>query len=1106
MDGDHPIVPLRKEAITIICRLVNLCWFAFKWSIITMLLTVVVVGGYLYWRLDDELRRYAENLLADHYTQLDVKLGAARFEAGRGVMLQNLTLSQRGADGRLQVLAEVDEMQLLGAFDMEALSSGEPIVERIRMRTPRLHAVRQKNGSWNVEQLFPPPATSEHPPIVEVVGALVTIDDGGMEGKPLLLRDVNLSAKCVAQSPAASDDAPTLRTYQLEGSVGGELADVFNFAGTVRTGSPEFDFKTTITGLDLSSSTMTKLLGRVPQLVPVSEVAGRLDTIIQVSRGPQGPPTWKADFAAKGCRVALTGVHRPLTAVSAKGTASSGQLQIHEAHANFGKSRISLALTRNGWTSSAPLALRARAEDLAIDDTLAEMLPPKAVEAWDRFQPAGHADVEVALQFIDSRWIPNATLTCRHASFTDRKKFDYRVTDGAGTLKLVDAQDGSGPIFVIESLTGRVEGTPISIEGRFSGLPGLGECRRLGGEPLPPVGWLKVHGERLPIADAVVDAIEPEEGKVRRIVDALDAKGRVTLDWKFERTDPFNEPRTTTDLTFHDARLRFDEFPYPLSHIEGTATERDGNWRFDNLVSSTPGTTRVVRAGGTCNKTAAGHQLQLTIVGEHLPLDDTLRLALPEVHQAAWEKIRPRSGRVNFRADIGHHIGVDTRPDVRLAIVPLPGSQSIEPVSIEPTSFPYHLKNLTGRIDVVGNQVTFNGIQAEHGQTHIETDGIWVPNPLGGWRLEFSNLHVDRLETDFDLKEAAPTEVKRIISYMNPAGTFNIHNGTVRFSQQAAGSTNLQSDWNISIGCQQNNLEVGVPLKSVSGIVHLTGQHNGNLRFTAGRLELDSVFWNGMQLTNVRGPLWIDSQECRLGQGAYEQIVKSQIPISKDVTKSIESDLYGGRLALDAIVPLEAPSRYRLALGINKCDLARVSTDYFGGSVDLTGTLTGQMTLGGMGHSLDLLSGNGRIQVRDAQMYELPVMARMLKVLRNRVPDKTAFTGVDAQFKLDGSTIHFNEFNLLGDALSLYGAGDVTLDRQLNLKFYSTVGRNDLHVPLLKSMIGQASANLLLIKVTGPIENARVDREALPAVNEFMEQLGGEGVATPRPTRGFWNR
>ena len=45
----------RKEAPTIIVRLVNTCWFLFKWSIALMLITVLTVGGYFWLRLDDEI-------------------------------------------------------------------------------------------------------------------------------------------------------------------------------------------------------------------------------------------------------------------------------------------------------------------------------------------------------------------------------------------------------------------------------------------------------------------------------------------------------------------------------------------------------------------------------------------------------------------------------------------------------------------------------------------------------------------------------------------------------------------------------------------------------------------------------------------------------------------------------------------------------------------------------------------------------------------------------------------------------------------------------------------------------------------------------------------
>ncbi len=732
-----------------------------------------------------------------------------------------------------------------------------------------------------------------------------------------------------------------------------------------------------------------------------------------------------------------------------------------------------------------------------MDENLLELLPKGAANVWDRFQPAGEVTATLAAQFDGRQWKPDLAIECHNVSFTDQEKFDYRLIGGTGMLKVGDRGDGRGPVLDIEQLTASVGGTRATINGSFAGLPGLGERRTLGGEILPATGWLEVSGERFAITDALVDALHP---RVRRIVDSLDAKGRMSVQWRFERTDPVADPHTHTELTFHDARVQYEKFAYPLTNIEGKAIEQDGNWRFENLVSRTPNATRNVRAEGTCTKLGDGsHLLDLTFKGEQIPLDDTLRLALSPAHQATWAAIRPQSGRVNFTARVACNIGSNGRPQLYLDLQPVP-----QTVSIEPQCFPYRLENLQGTIAIDNDKVTLAGLRAEHGLTVFETRGTWVPNNQGGWTLQFDNLTVDRLAADYDLKRAAPAAVGKIIEYLKPVGTFSVYDGMVRFSRETAGSTHLRSDWRVTLGCQQNDLELGVPLKSISGAVQLAGRHEGNLRFTAGQLDLDSVFWNGMQFTGVRGPLWVDTKECRLGRGATERM--NYINRKQDPLQRVAANLYGGTLALDANVQLTSRSPYTIDLAVDQCDLKRMSTDYFGGAVDLTGTLSGQATLNGMGRSVELLDGGGRMAIRDAQMYELPVMARLLKVLRNRVPDKTAFTGVDAQFTLDGKYLQFSELNLLGDAVSLYGKGFATFDRQLDLKFHSTVGRNDFNVPLLRSMIGQASANLLLIKVTGPIENAVVEREPLPAVNDFVEQLGGEAVATPKPSRGFWSR
>ncbi len=1063
-----------------------------------MLVTLVALGGYLYWRLDDEVRRYAENLLSQHYAHLDVSLGSARFEAGRGVTLRNLVINQPSAHGDPLSLVEVDEVQLLGAFDWKALASGKPAVDQVRIRSPRVHAMHSASGGWNVATLFPPPTTGNRPADVEVVGAVLLISDEHCNvAKPLTLREVGLTAKCIEQEPAADPDAMPSRTYEIEASVGGDVAEEFAVSATIQTGTGAIDGTLDVVGLDLSAPLVDSMLRATPQLAKVTQIDGKADISLVAKRPAKGDPIWTANFRVTDARIGIDGMPRPISNIAVEGVATQQRLFVREAEAQFASAKVYAALDRRGWHDSAKLAVQARADHLNIDASLAELLPSSVQRAFDRFRPAGEVSATMAAQFDGHHWYPEVTIDCHDVSFTDKEKFDYRLTGGQGKLVIADRNDGRGPVLEIQQLAANVGNRKATINGSFSGLPGLGERRSASGERLPATGWLEVSGQRFAITDGLVDALDP---KVRRVVDSLDAKGRVSVRWRFERTDPLGTPRTETDLKFHDARVQFEKFRYPLANIEGHAYERNGNWKFEDLVSRAPNAPRVVRAAGTCTKLADGSRtLDLSFVGEQVPLDDSLRLALSPAHQEAWAAIRPQSGRVNFSARVVHRLGVGTPPQLHLEINPLP-----KVVSIEPKSFPYHLKNLQGTIVVDNQHVTFHNLRGEHGPTVFETNGSWIPNRAGGWQLQFNNLHVDRLSADFDLKSAAPTAIGKVIEYLKPQGTFSIRNGTVWFSLDTRGSTNLRSEWNVWLGCQQNDLEVGIPLKSVSGVVRLSGRHDANVRFAAGRLDLDSVFWNGMQFTEVRGPMWIDMRECRLGQGATERI--NQINGKSDPLQRITTNFYGGDMALDAKVDLNSRAPYVINMAVDKCDLARMSTDYFGGSVDLSGTLSGQATINGIGQSIELLQGGGRMAIRNATMYELPVMARLLKVLRLREPDKTAFTGVDALFDIDGSNIRFEELNLLGDAVSLYGKGVATFDRQLDLVFHSTVGRNDFNVPLLRSMIGQASANLLLIKVTGPVENASVEREPLPAVNDFVEQLGGEGVATPRPTRSFWNR
>ena len=122
-------------------------------------------------------------------------------------------------------------------------------------------------------------------------------------------------------------------------------------------------------------------------------------------------------------------------------------------------------------------------------------------------------------------------------------------------------------------------------------------------------------------------------------------------------------------------------------------------------------------------------------------------------------------------------------------------------------------------------------------------------------------------------------------------------------------------------------------------------------------------------------------------------------------------------------------------------------------------------------------------------------------------PNTTAFDRCDMQFDIKGEHIHFQQLNLLGDAVSLYGRGETNFDRQLNLVFYTLVGPADLPIPGWKTVAGRLSEQVVQLKVDGTWDNPQIHREAFPAVSQMLESASavappaGAGFPWPMPRR-----
>ncbi len=118
-------------------------------------------------------------------------------------------------------------------------------------------------------------------------------------------------------------------------------------------------------------------------------------------------------------------------------------------------------------------------------------------------------------------------------------------------------------------------------------------------------------------------------------------------------------------------------------------------------------------------------------------------------------------------------------------------------------------------------------------------------------------------------------------------------------------------------------------------------------------------------------------------------------------------------------------------------------------------------------------------------------MISMLKILSVRAPDPNAFSKSDVDFHIQGEHVYFEKINFTGDAISLLGKGEMNFQGETRMTFTPIVGRAEVGIPILRNIFTDASRQLMVIHVGGNIQNPEIRKEAMPGVNQALQNLQG---------------
>jgi len=1044
----------------------------------------------VFFRIEEELRVRVEATLARRLGHLDIHVQAAHL-ANDGIEVRGLSISEPGADGPQGELAHFDVLFLECRTSPQELLKGEPVITGVRISRPVFRATRRPDGSFSLSKLFPLPKPEGPPPTLTIEGGTIEIFDPLKNPSSMLvLRDLHLSTKSIA---GGDDQWPR---FEFQGYVMPDHIRRVEWVGTLDPNTKSWTASGTVDGLDISPELRASLPAPVAERLEV--LAGlRAPTNLGFKLASDGEklPRFVIDGQVSRGRIEDPRLPYPLTDLGGSFHFDNEGFRLSNVSARDGQTVWRLKhFAQRGYARKSPFVLEGSGQQVHLDDKWAAALPPNSDfrKYWLYYEPAGDINVVCKLEFDGQELRPNiAAHALGDVSFSFHK-FPYRLERGRGSIVWREET-------LNVSLLAFAGPQPVTMTGQFL-------------NPGPEfTGSIEIQADKVALDDKLFQAVL--RPKSHETLLSLNPTGTFKLDARLWRTDPnvreMRHHATVTLDPLNRCSISYDKFPYPIDNLQGVITLDDGHWTFRNLAGTSG--TGILHLSGDVSTVPGAPPMQIDVSGQQIELNDELRNALQPGVQRLWDALQPHG-----RIDVTSQITFDEngqKPSVWLRAIPRDDATSIG-TSIEPVVFPYRMRMRGGRIEYKDGHADLFQMRAVHGATELRTEGSCDIGSDGSWRLQLgrgagdggSDLTVDRIRLlgeDPELIAALPEALRRAIIELKPGGPINLK-GAFDFSK-ASPDTPLHIGWDVDLAMFQGNLQCGPSLENVFGRVRLMGSTSGQRCSSQGELFVDSLTYKNFQFTNIRGPLWFDNQNVYFGAQGPLAAAGAERP------RQITANLLGGTLAGDCQVRLASGPQYhvpeyRLQATLANADLQRFARENLPGNQNLNGKVAATIELHGTPGPRNL-AGAGTIHLSDADVYDLPLMVSLLKIARAKPPDSTAFTQADIAFDIQqGEHIILKQINLDGDAISLSGNGELTLDGQTNpirMRLHTSGGRGG--IPIISGMLSEAGKQILLIHVGGTLEHPETRTEPFPVANQALQQFQSNAEQpAAKQTGGFW--
>jgi hypothetical protein len=1060
----------------------------FRMTVCVFAAAACAAGWFTYLNTNsDAIRRKVIEELQAQFVNVDVDMGSAWLQPLGGICVHDVRIIRR--DDPSNPLLVVPSAVI--HFDKEQLTQGRLIIRKIELQEPTLLLRRDVEANWNLNCLASRGHGDGSVPLVVVRrGTVIYEDRSGAVNRPRIeMRDVNFTV--------VNDPLPLVQVNGHGASPLGPLKWDLKWQRIqhVLTGNVE------LKDAGLTRGLVGDLSRHIPELAEhFNDFEAQGSAKFSFRFQPGGRPAFQPDLRVQLHHGRWRHPRLPLRHVEnleVKLRYFEDQLTVEDFRACSGSTEVRLqlgsVLPPAGLKLDEPQQLlnhlQLSVRNLTLSPELFARLPAHLQAIETAFKPSGPIDLTFELERRDGGWSQRCTINPQGMA-AEYEDFRYPLRDVRGELVQVTTSTGLDRLEV--NLTGRAAGQEISITG-YS----------LGDGPNTQLE-LQAHGRNIPFDEDLLKAM----GEYRRPAEALHPAGRGDFHLHVRRRPGESCADTDIRVDLHDLAICFDPFPYPLEEMSGrlhVTIGKRNRVEFESFRGRHHGGE--VTINGFDDIAAAGTFLSLQVEATGIPFDAELARAAGHLHlQSAWKALGPR-GRLNLSARITNveHTAPPNAPKA-------PGEMEIvferlQADALLPEFMPYELTHVSTAGRYSGNRFTFSEFRARHGSSRLLIGPTMLAvKPEGGMQVRFERIQLTPIVPDEEFLGALPPNLRGLCASLEPSGPMSLSAGvvivdlarapeererprlqarqlpdrTVRMSSASLPEPE-SSPWiywnNLSLQFAGAALRIGVRCENVFGEVTSTGAYrNGRLGAVVGNLELTHAAVLRQPFQNVHAELLMDPERA---PGVLQ-------------VRNLKADVYGGNIVGQGGIRFEPTLRYELNLNAVQLRMEEIARHNQLTSEQLNGRAHAQLYLKGQGGDLATLEGGGRFDIPKGRINDLPPLLDLLKFVKLRPPDGTMFSEAHTKFKIQGDRVHFEQFDLIGDLVSLTGTGDMNLDgTHVKLEVYPIWSRLVQGLPgPVREGANALSHGLYKIGMTGSL-GGKLDfrSEALPVITDPVRRM-----------------